>query len=731
MRRASVFSLVVFVSFLSVGDQFVKKIDIPSGPQEVGQYEPFTYKFELPYIAGDISDPMDVMVRALVTDPHGKSESVPAFCTWNKKSKDESLWQIRFAPLEQGSYKYQIDVEAKGFRRKTAVFDLNVTASESKGFLRRSPENPYYLSFDSGDPFFGIGHNVAWVHNNSVAVFDRYFQKLADSGGNLTRVWLSAWAFRIEWDKLGEYDQDESAKIDELVELAEKRGIYIILTLDTYGSLMEGESTWGEARWNVNPYNKKNGGPCEKPEDFFTDPLAKHLYKNRLRYIISRWGYSPNIMAFELWNEYNSPPEWVNEMAEYAHAVNPQGQFVTTSVGYPFGKNFDDSKIWTLESIDLVTMHVYGNTAGKGMVPDLIQRSREAASRYKKPFVVSEFGIDFDKDDKNYDPDGKGTALHNSLWASAMSGSFATAMNWWYDTYIRPKDLYPHYNALASFLKGVDWNSRKVEYARALSVMSKNAQNSTQSYRDVEIKTADKWGKMYINEFVVGADGELTGGGMPNKYLHGSVKKDIKTDHIFHVDYPKDGEFIIHVGTVSQGGDLKVYLDGKEVLARKFPADSGTGPWKKSLHLKKYDVYQCIYDEDIKISVSAGEHEIKLSNEGKDWIGIESIKLTGYVDSTRANVRCLGLVIGAESLFWMQNKDSNWRNTFDKKDPPEITGAYFEIPDLEDGEYTIEWWNTYSGEVIARRKAQGAGKKLTVEVPDFSRDIACKIKRVK
>ncbi|MFM7310259.1 MAG: hypothetical protein ACKOZY_06605, partial [Flavobacteriales bacterium] len=42
------------------------------------------------------------------------------------------------------------------------------------------------------------------------------------------------------------------------------------------------------------------------PVDFLTSPCAQKFYKNKLRYIIARWGYSPNIYVLELMSEMNN-----------------------------------------------------------------------------------------------------------------------------------------------------------------------------------------------------------------------------------------------------------------------------------------------------------------------------------------------------------------------------------------------------------------------------------------
>ena len=37
--------------------------------------------------------------------------------------------------------------------------------------------------------------------------------------------------------------------------------------------------------------------------DFFTDVRAKADYKNRLRYLVARYGYSTSVFAWEFFNE--------------------------------------------------------------------------------------------------------------------------------------------------------------------------------------------------------------------------------------------------------------------------------------------------------------------------------------------------------------------------------------------------------------------------------------------
>lgn len=80
--------------------------------------------------------------------------------------------------------------------------------------------------------------------------------------------------------------------------------------------------------------------------NFATDPTAKEYQKRWLRYAVARWGHSPAIMAWELFNEV----EWVDavqtdrdwptvicwhaEMAAFLRELDPYHHLVTTSAAW-------------------------------------------------------------------------------------------------------------------------------------------------------------------------------------------------------------------------------------------------------------------------------------------------------------------------------------------------------------------------------------------------------------
>ena len=245
--------------------------------------------------------------------------------------------------------------------------------------------------------------------------------------------------------------------MEQILDLAEQYGLEVQLVLNDHGQF----SSHVNPRWYDNPYNAANGGPVpeDDPAAFFSNPTAKQLFKQRLRYLVARYGAYRDILAWELFNEtqfigradknpFGSQQvrddlvAWHAEMAAYLRSLDPYDHLITTS------SDIDTSAadIWADPNIDLVQVHDYGALSSRdqrfsGYAEDL-------NATYDKPVIIGEFGLPgdpppepgFDPTTSGLAPDRiahlvQGTAIHNSAWASAMSGS--GAMPWWWGNYIR------------------------------------------------------------------------------------------------------------------------------------------------------------------------------------------------------------------------------------------------------------------------------------------------------
>jgi mannan endo-1,4-beta-mannosidase len=82
---------------------------------------------------------------------------------------------------------------------------------------------------------------------------------------------------------------------DDLFPMLERAGLHVLLTpYDTF-------FMW--TRWRHHPYNKANGGPCASRRTWLTCPATRAAIKHRLAFASDRWGGSPALFAWDLWNE--------------------------------------------------------------------------------------------------------------------------------------------------------------------------------------------------------------------------------------------------------------------------------------------------------------------------------------------------------------------------------------------------------------------------------------------
>ncbi|MBM4081288.1 MAG: hypothetical protein FJ278_16415 [Planctomycetes bacterium] len=507
--------------------------------------------------------------------------------------------------------------------------------------------------------------------------------------------------------------------MDRVLEAAEASSVPLMVCFGTYGELRQTQGFFNEQAWQANPYNAALGGPCASPDDFWTNETALKLYKQRLRYIVARWGYSPNVMAWEFWNEARPPADWTREMAQHLRRLDPFSHLISTTYG--------DHETWLIDEIDFTQTHKYGDTGNiRDLADTLSGDCIDHTTKFWKPHLVSEFGIDWRTSDEKYDPKGEGVNLHSGLWASALARGAGSAMLWYWD-YVDSKNLYPHFTALAKFAKDVPWASRQFDLA---TTTSPTISDGPETLGDLRIPCYSGWGKPRSEAYVVGQDGKVEGWPVA-QFLFAPVadKEAMRSVPTFRVRYPKPGKFIVHVNSVSTRGQLQIRLDDRVVLDKELlTGPEGQGPWKKSQFREQWSSYQCLYDQDFEIPVPAGEHEIQLENMNGDWISLDHIVLTPYRSSKYPDVRVLGLQDVSSALLWIQDKEFNWHSRSIGKEPRTLAGVSFDLLGLQDGSYRLEWWDTYTGTVLKADETRCADAKLTVVVPKFSRDVACKVK---
>ncbi len=403
-------------------------------------------------------DPNQIEINVRFTSPQGDTVEVPAFFY---SHEGQQGWRARFLPMAEGEWRAQPVLRKPFiFESEPVTFQVSPPLPGSHGFLRVDRRNPRYLAFDDGMPFFAIGLNLAWWKDDPIGDYRRWFDALQANGANTARIWMAPQSFGLEWrdTPLGDYTarMDRAYYLDRVFEMAEARGIYIQLTLLDYSQF----SLNVYPLWHANPYNAANGGPCARPRDFATDPVARALFKQRLRYIAARWAYSTHLMAWEWWNEVNFTEMvetkllrlWIEEMTAVLRAHDPYRHLITTSYSVP-----GDPNIWNMSEIDVVQRHEYVGEDARWFKPVDGGRTffRHMQDIAIKPVVIGEFAATFTFEQPNA-LTREGIQFHNGLWAAAFNGFASTAMYWWWDTLVEPAGLWSHYKGLSAFLRGED-----------------------------------------------------------------------------------------------------------------------------------------------------------------------------------------------------------------------------------------------------------------------------------
>lgn len=693
------------------------------------RYEKLELAVDLTATYDNPYDPDDVALDASFTAPSGKKLSVPGFFMVEHlrqvregnevmSPQGNGVWRVRFTPGEVGTYKWTLSLKDRFGKITGGSGSFRSVAGKEKGFLRTSKVDPHYLAFDNGSGFFAIGHNLPGYHS-SRQLAEQALQRMAAAKENYNRWWLYSYQLGTEWTgKLGWYKQDAAARLDQAVEWGHELGMYYMLCLDTHQDFREGG-------WQRNPFNVKNGGPCANAGEFFTNEQAKTYYRKRLRYHVARWGYSPNILCWEFGNEIegwaDSPDSiklpWTKEMSDYLASLDPYRHLITTS----FWSHTGPPEYWQLPNLDIVQTHLYTNNDGN-VAEQVHQMSLKQWREFQKPHVFGEFGIRSGAGTPEMDPEGWG--IHNGLWAGMSSFCAGGPMPWWHENYLDPLNLYFHFTAIANFTADLPFGTAKWDLLEAqVEFQDKNRPPDT---RDANIIPFSRWGKPEQTEFTLQDDGSIADDRKPQQLLQGLGHQDLQAPVIFNVNYPQAGQFIMHIGRVSNSGLLRVSLDGQQVKEIDLPTGEGLG--KSSVYREQWTLWETIYDQDFALEVPAGQHQIKIENFGKDWVSVDRYTFTGAQVRRTPNVLACGMRTKGLAVLWLQNRDSDWYNHTEGKVAP-VDATTVTLTGLQDGKWTVETWETWKGSSLGSQSVVAKNGQLQLRFPDIKTDVALKLKR--
>ena len=197
--------------------------------------------------------------------------------------------------------------------------------------------SPYFVT-DDGVAWTPVGHNDA-VHWPELAplfrgrdrgAVERHLIWLRDHGVTCIRLMLEycQGEHRYLERPVGRFVPNMVQFWDDLFELLEKVGLRVLLTpYDTF-------FMW--IRWRQHPYNRANGGVCARQAEWLTCPDMRAAIKHRLAFASDRWGGSPALFAWDIWNEIHpahgggdpaSAAPFIDDVASWlrAHEIERRG----------------------------------------------------------------------------------------------------------------------------------------------------------------------------------------------------------------------------------------------------------------------------------------------------------------------------------------------------------------------------------------------------------------------
>ncbi|MCW3108093.1 MAG: hypothetical protein JWQ09_2599 [Segetibacter sp.] len=431
---------ILFISFIAKAAT-PEIIFIRTNADSVGLYDKFEIGLNLKAAFVNPFNPDEIDITATFIAPSGKQWNINGFYNY----AFGSVWKVRFAPNELGTWKYVVQVTDKNGKTTSEQKMFTAITSSYNGPLSIAA-NKRYLEYHNGTPFYGVGfwYNDGYTGFNSGQVKPEELDNLKKLGVNFISTFITP--LETLGSGLGRYDQNISGRIDDLLKLLEERDMQLSLNIWFHAFLSETVWGGGNVRWYTNPYQQITAA-----KDFYRSKEAWDYQQKLYRYFIARWGYSRSLATWFIIDEVNGTDGWVSGDSTMAFnwgknvhnyfKKNDPYQHLTTGTRSGGNKEF-----WheAYQTFDMAAREIYeaqgfamnrSGTMDSATAHPLAQSYSTYAGEvsklwngYEKPAIIGESGWDH----TFYEPGMPGylALYHNALWASLGSGAAMTPF-WW------------------------------------------------------------------------------------------------------------------------------------------------------------------------------------------------------------------------------------------------------------------------------------------------------------
>ena len=348
-------------------------------------------------------------------------------------------------------------------------------------FVEAGPDGqPQEVIFTGANAYQLVELAARGVREQASAVMD----EAVDMGLNSLRLFASPPPmYGPLWKvdrRSGDVSLNENAAraLDYIVAESGARGLRILLSLENYWNVRQGTRARAGIEAIVYSASRDPDGPGDnwEREDFYTDPVARRIYRDYVRELLNRentvtgvvYKDDPTIFAWELLNEPRCEycpdsdiTEWVEEMAAYVKDLDPN-HLVTPGVegfysaesspdmlyvnpSYTSGKDWshvtgqDFTQVHSPDTIDFTTVHIWPDNwerTDPEFQEQWIEVHAEESAKLGKPMLVSEFGKDLDEGSLR-DRDNVISAAYETIEKDMEAGGVIAGSMFW-NLYLDP-----------------------------------------------------------------------------------------------------------------------------------------------------------------------------------------------------------------------------------------------------------------------------------------------------
>jgi hypothetical protein len=654
---------------------------------------------------GPVADPFDPAVAAVSLEVTSgqRTWSVPAFFSQSYERRRVGSgpaardwfypvglpgWRARFACPEVGAYEAVAVQRDGGHRWASAPVTIRCRPSDRTGFVRVSLRDPRWLEFSTGQPFFPIGQNLAFIGSQQYVTVSRAeetFARLAANGANYVRVWTGCedWALAIEARKSAwERSWERQSPVRPLPGNPDRRGVLLTNT-----SLA------------VRPSH-----------DVALRPSTAYVVTGRVRGAAGKelrlevqGTTSPNLRP-------STPDTWSTFRHEFR--TSAQEHWLSGMRFQPAGTGaawLDALSLQELEGGPELLWEADVNRPTRGWynpldafwLDELLRAAQHHGIHLQLCLLTRDLymGSLRDADSADYTraiADAKSTFRY----AVARWGAFTSVAAWEYWNEIDPglpTDRF--YTELGEFLESID-PYRHLRTTSTWGPSPKDCRHPKLDLADVHfyLRPADR-GRLRDEVEAVLDRARWLREHAPGKPAHQGESG------------LADDQWRI-TGEMQRSAEL---VDFHNMLwASALSGTTGTALpwwWERLDQRNHYPLYR----------------PLRRFLADVPWSGGEVQPFVGTAAEER--VRLVGLRTRTQVWLWCFHREAAWRHVVSEgRSPGVMQDAEFELSDWAPATARVEWWDTRTGEVLGADRVVVEQGRLTLRLPAFTRDVAGRIR---